>query len=333
MQRGPFIHETFKPGKVISHCNPDRFVFILFQAGILTALIFSSVFSDGIVLRNGMQIVVTIQDTSGDTIRIQEGMWEAGIAKSLIGSFWYKGNQYSYVNNNKVTRFSPSTVTKPIKEFNPPNVTISSDHDSTSISQKPENNIDHSREEGLLLSPDKVSAPGMLQSRNAANIAPPDSTIPDDHGSSATKQMPENSATISQKEDLLPLPDTATLANIDFEDDDTILEKSDESDPLPLFDSEYTNEELIKKKRVYNILLAAGCALGATSTAVFLVNGSWDAKILAVPFMSGSIPLITVGTKKSIEYSKRLKSAEYKKHRAQMSLSLQIQRADLLITF
>jgi hypothetical protein len=49
--------------------------------------------------------------------------------------------------------------------------------------------------------------------------------------------------------------------------------------------------------------------------------------------MIASIPLSIVGGKKSNEYIKRYRSAENKKRRAQMSLSLQLNRADLTIKF
>jgi hypothetical protein len=293
------------------HINHDSFVSFLLQISIATVLVCTNAFSDGIVLRNGMQMVVTIRDTSGDSISIQEGMWEAGIAKSLIASFWYNGRQYSYVNDDNAIRFPSSTISNPIKELKPQIVTIPGAHDSSAINQKLAEIVNNSSEEDLPLPPTSASVPEVTQSIDTVNL-------------NAANSLSENA--IDDK-------DTSMQADLDLGDYSSAAEKSAEMEPVPLFDPEYTNEELVKKKRVFNILLTAGCAMGATSTTIFLLNGNWDIKLLAVPFMIASIPLTTVGIKKSIEYSKRLKSAEYKKRRAQMSLSLQIQKADLLITF
>jgi H+/Cl- antiporter ClcA len=73
--------------------------------------------------------------------------------------------------------------------------------------------------------------------------------------------------------------------------------------------------------------------MGVTSTIVFITIETIDVKMIAVPFMIASIPLSIVGGKKSNEYIKRYRSAENKKRRAQMSLSLQLNRADLTIKF
>lgn len=259
------------------HFNYVRFTHFLMRVTFIIALFLSTIFADGIVLRNGMQMVVTIRDTSGDSISVLEGMWQAEIAKSQVESFWYNGKQYSYMKKS-----------------------------------------------------DTVSGPESIH-EITFNQTPPVAKIPENDVNSTIGIATESTSAKALEEDLLPLPDKALLEDLDLNDNDNAPDKSAEM--VSLFDPEYTNEELVRKKNVYRILLIAGCALGATSTSVFFVNGNWDAKILSVPFMSASIPLITVGTKKSIEYSKRYKAAEYKKHRAQMSLSLHIQSAELLMTF
>ncbi len=312
MRSRPFFLNNFMPGKMISYFKPDRFFFVILEVSILITLINSAVFSDGIVLRNGMQMVVTIRDTTGDSISVQEGMWEAGISKSIIASFWYKGNQYSYVRNNTVNRYSSSTVPNSNKEFNTGIVTRTISNDSSINNQKTETNIDHvPQEDDILPLPYTKPGQGELQLSDTMHL---------------------NVAKL-QSEQIQEINDTVMLADLDLGDYDTTPEKSDELEPLLLFDPEYTNEELVKKKRVFRTLLIAGCAMGATSTPIFIANDNWDIKMMAVPFMIASIPLTTIGTVKSIEYSKRFKAAEYKKHRAQMSLSLHIQRADLLIAF
>jgi hypothetical protein len=295
---------------MLHNINHDRVVSFLLQMIIVTALVCTNAFSDGIVLRNGMQMVVTIRDTSGDSINIQEGMWEAGIEKTLIASFWYNGRQYSYVSDNNANRFPSSTSSNPIKESKPPNVTIPDDHDSFEINQKPDN-VNNSSDEDLSLPPATTSVPEVSQSLNTVNL-------------DAANSLSANA--IGDK-------DTSMQADLDLRDYTSAPEESVESEPVPLFDPEYTNDELVKKKRVFNILLTTGCALGATSTVTFIASNDWNVKIMAIPFMIASIPLSIIGIRKSIEYSKRLKSAEYKKRRAQMSVSLQIHRADLLITF
>jgi hypothetical protein len=338
MQRGPFFLVNCKPGKMLLQFKNDRFVFFLLQINVVIALVCANVFSDGIVLRNGMQMVVTIRDTSGDSISIQEGMWEAGIAKSFIASFWYKGNQYSYVSNNKANRFSSSTALKPIKKSNPPNESFTNHQDSSIINQKQENNITTSSKEDLLLSPSPDTTTVKTLNDNDSDHTPNEVLLLSPDTVSAHEALQPLQTVIlndakPQIDHAIENSDTALQTDLDMGEYDTSIEKSIVVEPQLLFDPEYTNEELVKKKRGFKILLIAGCALGATSTTAFIASNNWDVKLMSVPAMIASIPLSTIGTIKSIEYRKRLKSAEYKKRRAQMSLSLQFQKADLLITF
>jgi hypothetical protein len=285
----------------------------------IVALVCSSAFADGIVLKNDMQLVVTICDTSGDSISIQEGLYAGKIAKSLIVSFWYKGYQYSYINKTTTRRSVAAIASTPDVRIVSPEPVSPLVHDSSISNSEQKNNVKDSTDTRSFI---QASLPDTL---SPVTISQAIDTTNQEDLMLQTPLSLKDTGTVQQNEQVEPTVQTELNTDI-------ALEESDKSNQH-LFDPEYTNEELAAKKRVFQTLLGIGCAMGVTSTIVFITIETIDVKMIAVPFMIASIPLSIVGGKKSNEYIKRYRSAENKKRRAQMSLSLQLNRADLTIKF